>query len=96
MSKNFSPFPAGRTPADGPNSGQRFRDEFLVPSLKVGPVCIILDAEGYGSSFLEEAFGQLIPKGFNEEFLLKNLSFETDDETLVDEIFGYIKDEASR
>lgn len=67
IAKVFSRHPAGRVPADGPNSGERFRDEILVPALKEAmersdstPVIVDIDGcRSFGSSFLEEAFGGL-------------------------------------
>lgn len=65
IAKDFSPSPAGRFPNDGPYNGERFRDEFLAPALRgSGDVTVILDGvSGFGSSFLEEAFGGLIRTG---------------------------------
>jgi hypothetical protein len=66
IAQEFNEFPAGRIPDDGPNSGQRFRDDFLAPALKDAiknnyKLEIDLDGTmGYGSSFLDEAFGGLI------------------------------------
>lgn len=59
IARDFSRFPAGRYVTDGPFSGQAFRDEYLLPALKNAQKVIVeLDgARGYGSSFLEEAFG---------------------------------------
>ena len=77
ISKHFSDVPAGRYKTDGPNSGERFRNDFLVPALHAGnKVEVILDgSEGYGSSFLEEAFGGLIRNTeFTREFIDTNLS----------------------
>jgi hypothetical protein len=61
VAKDFSPVPSGRVPEDGPDSGQRFREEILLPSLSgASSVAIFIDdAVGYQSSFLEEAFGPL-------------------------------------
>lgn len=69
VAQDFSPFPGGRYRADGPYSGERFRDEFLLPALveaeKSGSKVIVsLDgAAGYSSSFLEEVFGGLVRSG---------------------------------
>jgi hypothetical protein len=58
--------PGGRYVADGNFSGEWFRNEVLVPALretsKLGETLDIeLDGTaGYGSSFLEEAFGGLV------------------------------------
>lgn len=62
IAKDFSRYPAGRTDSDGPYNGQKFRRKFLVEPLKKGrQVTVVLDdASGYGSSFLEEAFGGLV------------------------------------
>lgn len=62
IANDFSRFPAGRYYADGPYTGQKFREEFLVPAFKNADHVIVNidDTLGYGSSFLEEAFGGLI------------------------------------
>ena len=75
IAKDFSAFPAGRLITDGPFSGARFRDELLVPALKESDeVQVIIDgAKGYGSSFLEEAFGGLVRNGFDVKSLKDKL-----------------------
>ena len=61
----FTTAPGGRYRKDGEKSGEEFRDEHLLPAvlaaLEAGKtVTIDLDGViGYGSSFLEEAFGGL-------------------------------------
>lgn len=62
ISKEFSMFPAGRYETDGPYTGEGFRKKHLTPALRdFDQVVVELDnALGYGSSFLEEAFGGLI------------------------------------
>ena len=72
IGKDFSEVPGGRHHEDGPHSGQRFREELLVPALrKYDVVEVLLDnTEGYGSSFLDEAFGGLIrDEGFTRDEL---------------------------
>ena len=63
IARDFSPTPGGRFRVMGPRSGEEFR-EMLRKELRRTPnetVEVILDGvEGYGSSFLEEAFGGLI------------------------------------
>lgn len=62
IAKNFSEAPAGRYLSDGPFSGEKFRNEVLFPALREFDL-VELDLDGtlgYGSSFLEEAFGGLI------------------------------------
>jgi hypothetical protein len=50
------------------------------------------DAEGYATSFLEEAFGGLARK-YGAKAVLELLSFKSEDEPLlVDEIILYIND----
>jgi len=63
---DFSETPVGRFPSDGPFSGERFREEFLKPALNENNKVIVIidDAEGYGSSFLNEAFGGLVQKRY--------------------------------
>jgi hypothetical protein len=64
IARDFSPFPGGRQPEDGPFSGARFRDEVLRPLLSNGGhVVINLDGvAGLPSSFWEEVFGGMIRK----------------------------------
>ena len=92
--KDFSRFPSGRTPADSKYSGEAFRDKHLYPQLNEGKRIVVeLDgAVGYGSSFLEEAFGGLVRVcGFTAEFLAEKLSLKTYDQILSDEIWSYIQ-----
>lgn len=62
IAKDFSPNPAGRFKNDGPYSGEAFREDMLWPALqRYDEVTVDLDgARGFGSSFLEEAFGGLV------------------------------------
>lgn len=66
MASEFSRHPAGRVKADGPDNGERFRSEHLVPvlqaAMKASVLEVVVDIDGcrsFGSSFLEEAFGGL-------------------------------------
>lgn len=60
-------FPGGRFRKEGPNSGEEFRDDHLVPAIKddqhYDRVQVVFDGvAGFGSSFLDEAFGGLVRK----------------------------------
>jgi hypothetical protein len=96
IARDFSKVPVGRFRTDGPDSGQRFREDFLVPSLKKGDVVVILDGtEGYPSSFIEEAFGGLLSTGlWSAEYIQKHLAVRaTAAEYLPyrDRILGYFR-----
>lgn len=89
IAKDFSMFPAGRYEEDGDFSGTRFRDKILLPKLDslVGSECVVVvfdGVAGFGSSFLEEAFGGLVRKGKTKEFLDKHLKFRTSDGSMND------------
>ncbi len=76
IAKDYSDVPSGRFFADGEFNGERFREEWLAPRLdKKEIVDVVFDgAEGYGSSFLEEAFGGLVREhGYGEAFLASHL-----------------------
>ena len=62
IAKEFSRYPAGRYRLDGECSGQRFREEHLVPALRdFDRVTVALNGiAGVASSFLDEAFGGLV------------------------------------
>ncbi|MCA9469843.1 MAG: STAS-like domain-containing protein [Nitrospira sp.] len=92
VAKDFSKYPAGRFIADGPASGEEFRERFLLPALRNNNSLIIeLDGtRGYGSSFLEEAFGGAVREGFGPDFVRESIELVTDDESLKEEIYDYI------
>ena len=96
--KRFSEFPGPRKESIGPNSGERFRDEVLYKAIQEFPnetFRIHLDGTaGYGSSFLEEAFGGLVRLGVSEKTMteiIKNLVSE-EDPSLIVEVSEYVND----
>lgn len=64
LGSEFARLPFGRHPSDGPNNGERFREEFIVPALeKFDKIVVVFDnAHGVGPSFLDEAFGVLVDR----------------------------------
>ncbi len=98
IAKDFSKYPYGRLRKYSETSGEVFREDTLFPIIeKFDQIIIELDGtEGYGSSFLDEAFANLIRvNGLDKEKVRKKLSFVSDDDpSLIDEIWGYI-DKAS-
>ncbi len=96
IAKQFSRSPAGRYLSDGPFSGQAFRENFLLPALRQSEsVEVQLDgALGFGSSFLEEAFGGLVREcGFQAEALHKKLRISSKLKTYELRVWRYV-DEA--
>lgn len=59
---NLTRYPGPRYIALGPNSGEEFREQYLIDALKINTeVSVNLDGVlGYGSSFLEEIFGGIV------------------------------------
>jgi hypothetical protein len=95
IARDFSRYPAGRYKTDGPFPGELCRRKLLVPALRDSDsVLVELDGtRGYGSSFLEEAFGGLIrEEGFDLPTLKHKLLFKSSDPTLVEEIWTYMQD----
>lgn len=94
IAKDFSKEPFGRYPTDGESNGTKFREQFLRPALENhAKLTINFDGtEGYGSSFLDEAFGGLVfehhmdPKELNDRLNLISL----EDPSIADEVRGYI------
>lgn len=74
---NFSDDPSGRYYTDGDGSGEEFREEVLRPLLSIHDKILIdidTNVQGYGSSFLVEAFGGLIKHGyFTNEVVLDKI-----------------------
>lgn len=99
IAKDFSPHPAGRYVTDGPFSGERFRDDLLYPALRDNDrVEIDMDgALGYGSSFLEEAFGGLIRKHrMNAKMLREKLCVKCSVHIYESRVWQYIDEEDAR
>lgn len=97
--KNFSENPAGRYITDGPNSGQRFRDELLTPALRSNDEVVVdLDgALGFGSSFLEEAFGGLVREcGFAASQLARQLKIVSQQSIYEKRVWRYINAAATQ
>ncbi|SMF94393.1 hypothetical protein SAMN02949497_1707 [Methylomagnum ishizawai] len=94
IGRDFSRYPAGRFISDGPYCGEIFRDKFLVPVLDMqGKTTIELDnTAGYGSSFLEEAFGGLVRLGFTVRQVRDAFNLHSEDNSLIEEIQEYIED----
>ena len=93
--KEFSRYPGPRYESLGENSGEKFREFYLVPAiLENDEICVDFDGVfGYGSSFFEEAFGGLVRKGISKDKinnLKKNL--KSKDPALVAEVVTYIND----
>ncbi len=96
ISKDYTETPGARSKIDGDYSGEEFRQKFLEPLFQditdESEIIITLDGTyGYGTSFLEEAFGGLARK-FGKDICIKRLRFISNDDPLLnDEIEEYIK-----
>ncbi len=77
IAKDFSVVPAGRFNEDGPFNGTTFRQRFLLPAFRHYQVVQVdlEGTEGFGSSFLEEAFGGLVrEEGLTSQEILDKLT----------------------
>jgi len=96
--KDFAEFPGPRYRKLGPCSGEEFRDSVLEPAIRESGVDIQIDLDGafgYGSSFLEEAFGGLVRLKIINAAQAKELSTHIksdDDPTLAEEVKSYLTD----
>lgn len=96
----YTRYPGARYRNMGPGSGEGFRDDHLIPWIKLHGSNFIIDFRecyGYPSGFLEEIFGGSIRHGINPEALIdiiNNSNFDTYPE-IKEEILGYIQDAIS-
>ena len=93
VARDFSKYPAGRFRQDGKFTGEAFREDFLLPALKKGDVEVDLDGTlGYGSSFLEEAFGGLVREhSMSPSDLHAHLTLKGGTKSVRREIWNYIE-----
>jgi hypothetical protein len=98
VAKDFSDTPGPRLREEGEYSGEEFLEKLLLPAYQQvvadgGTLLIDLDGtEGYATSFLEAAFGELARK-FPPSEVLANIVFKSDDEPyLIEEVKRYITD----
>lgn len=99
VAKDFTRFPAGRYKRNGETSGEAFRERFLEVPLRQGEsLTIEFDGTvGYGSSFLEEAFGGIVRSlKLPSQFVLDHLTLKSSDPTICDEVRDYINDAGSK
>lgn len=97
--KDFSDAPGGRYEKEGEHSGEEFREKVLYPQIKDlvdhkdrnDKVTINFDGcYGFGTSFLEEAFGGLVRK-YHIIGLMKYIEIESkEDETIPRLVEKYI------
>ena len=100
VATDFSDIPGPRYIREGSYSGEDFRERVLLPLIlecieNQDTLQIDLDGtQGYGTSFLEEAFGGLIRENHLTLSEISNhLSFVSDEEPyLIDDIEEYLRD----
>lgn len=100
IARNFSFSPGPRYIDEGKNSGEKFRKDILYPKFKEAietksKIIVDLDGtDGYGTSFLEEAFGGLIRiNKLNYKEIINYLTIISEEEDyLKDDIYEYLKD----
>lgn len=79
VAQKFSRTPGPRYKIHGDFSGEEFREKYLEDALRAAieqnsELTVVLDdVAGYGSSFLEEAFGGLLRHGFTKAQVDKHL-----------------------
>src|SRR5437016_13317152 len=94
----FSRTPGPRYRREGEFSGEEFRESVLLPRVKEalangnGFLVDLDGTDGYGTSFLEEAFGGLVREdGIDASDLRKTLTFKSDEEEyLIADAWSYI------
>ncbi|MFL6673758.1 MAG: STAS-like domain-containing protein [Massilia sp.] len=99
VARDFTRFPSGRFKKNGDTSGEAFRERFLEPALRDGiEITVDLDGTiGYGSSFLEEAFGGLVRAlHVTPDYVYSKLCLRSTDPALLDEVKSYINDAGRR
>lgn len=95
IAKDFTRYPSGRYKKNGETSGEAFRERFLETPISNGEkVLVEFDGTiGYGSSFLDEAFGGLVRKlRIAPSVLNENLHLKSGDPSIEAEVRQYIEE----
>jgi hypothetical protein len=99
IASDFTRFPSGRYKKGGGTSGEAFRERFLEKPLRDGEV-VTVDFDGtigYGSSFLEEAFGGVVRAlKMPSQFVLDHLELVSSDPSISEEVRQYIVEADNR
>lgn len=96
IAQDFSDTPGGRYITEGENSGEQFREKILLPKYELAEkqnkkLEINFDGcWGFGTSFLEEAFGGLVRKLKKKGILNRIIFVSLEDETIPDNVRKYI------
>lgn len=96
IADEFTKIPGGRHISDGPHSGEEFRQKLLKPAFlkaKKSGKNLTIDLDGgfgYGTSFLDEAFGGLARETQDPD-VLKITIISEEEPTLVNRIIAYMK-----
>lgn len=95
VARDFSRTPGGRLRAQGPYSGEAFRDDLLLPRMRASSQGLVVNLDGvmgYSMGFLEEAFGGAA-RVLGRTPVETSLSFVyTDDPSVLEEVWGFIRD----
>lgn len=102
VAKEFSRTPGPRYPFEGDYSGEVFRQKHLEPALKraiTNNAILLINLDGtagYGTSFLEEAFGGLIRVDkYKLDTLLEHIEIYSEEEPyLIEDVINYLQDAA--
>jgi hypothetical protein len=99
VAEEFSKTPGPRTRAEGKHSAEEFLDTILerrFDEAVASESVLFVDLDGgygYGTSFLEEAFGGLVRRKKNVQLVLDHLDFKSEEEPyLRDDAFSYIRE----
>ena len=102
IATDFSENPGGRYIEEGDFSGELFRDTVLYPKYKQAlekGETLTIDFDGcfgFGTSFLEEAFGGMVRKYQVKNQLNHIIIISTEDETIPDLIRKYVISEEKK
>lgn len=97
FAEEYTRYPGGRLRKHGPFSGEAFREDILWPILQKNTRLHVdlTDTYGFGSSFLDESFGE-IGKRIGLIECRSRITFQSDDDpALVDLIWAKIKKAAN-